>query len=519
MKLYPRIFIYIFIAVFVFLFVKWCRKEYFHYETSIALPPNFNPLLGPSTGISLDGMVLPPPPYLTQISELSTIPDWFTGLLQSMPSLNNYYTVTLEQNNYAPGQIGVVRVILPDKSTKVIGSVSQTPYMITPIPPFSPDVDIHTVMNLTGGPPKEYPQPIKWLETLLSTNTIGRPYYKIDYLNQGGTIAQPNEISNSANVYIRLPITNQYSLLGTIGNESGKITLPGGLVTDIQLAVNLTGLPKEWSCNLLIDFLAQNEGAKKFGSNLQIQNQTLYLQPANSSNLIGDKNKQGTPFEYTDEQGFSLVNPTYSQKGLIGLELIGKTMTNPLYNRAKYGDTTSSSQKAAFGCISGKNFRGITGKETSTGISQYDMYCSSYKPIPQYGSTDGSEYDFQCPDNSQIVGFRGSYTPEKITSLQIVCNGKPQSLGFTDDNHIGLLRTQDGTWLDIADVFTLIAGPKNDITGAISNCEFFSFSSESKEEYYSYLHQLEKRLPHLTELQQRQLVGQNIEFFRVMVER
>lgn len=275
-----------------------------------------------------------------------------------------------------------------------------------------------------------------WFIKFMSENPNLQKYYQ---MTNGNQIALKSEYGGD--------------ILGTITEEdTTTITKPDGNKVDIRQVIALFGPPPQATSNWINEFINTNPGAQKIKDRFKIEDRKLYILPEN-------------------EDYFTLSN---QQTGMCVNGEADSNYGNNIMMNFKPCDQNGQYSKFKM------NNNGIIKNENNLCLAAYYNANSNGQPLNLSSQYCDQSFTFlpngalkhnasgRCAhpqggaanDGVRIVSWDDCNAGPRIQfNKKIIPKAEKQYIGYIDDAHIGLVKTTDGMWIPIGDIFHLIAGP------------------------------------------------------------
>jgi hypothetical protein len=327
---------------------------------------------------------------------------------------------------------------------------------------------------------------VNWFNVLLESNPSLKQYYKME---------GPNNIS----------LHTEYGgdILGTIVEEDPTSVIKmDGKKVDLREVIALFGHPPQSTANWFNEFANTNEGAKKIKDRFLVENRKLYILPENKD-----------LFTLSNQQTGRCVHP----EG--GSPTPGED-TKLVFHSDNCGDNPPPDKLVMY-----QDNNGILHLKNGACVAAYYNGNANGQPLNYTYQWCDQPFDF-LPNGALRHRASGRCVhPQGGTANQGTrlvtwddCNAGPriqfnkkmipkaekQYIGTLDDAHIGEIRTEDGTWIPIGDIFQLIAGPR----------ETFRFTYMNQSERIDQFNDYIDICKNLNKNDRTNFIIQNKEFFR-----
>ena len=276
-----------------------------------------------------------------------------------------------------------------------------------------------------------------WFIKLMQSNPKLSTYYE---MVNGNQIALKSEYGGD--------------ILGTITEEDPTtITKPDGNKVDIRQVVALFGPPPQATSNWITEFINTNPGAQKIKDRFKIEDRKLYILPESEDYFTLSNQQTGMCVNGEADSNFGnniMMNYKPCDK-------------NGLYSKFKMSND------------------GIIKTENNLCVSVYYNANSNGQPLNLSSQYCDQQFEFlpndalkhkasgRCVhpadpgvanDGVRLVSWDDCNAGPRIQfNKKILPKAEKQYIGYIDDAHIGDIKTTDGMWIPIGDIFHLIAGP------------------------------------------------------------
>jgi len=298
-----------------------------------------------------------------------------------------------------------------------------------------------------------------WFSVLMSENPDLMKYYE---MVNGNQIALRPEYGGD--------------ILGTITDEdTTTIIKPDGNKVDIREVIAFFGPPPQSTANWIKDFINTNPGAQRIRNMLKIIDRKLYIQISDTPNYF--------KLDNFDVAGNDVVcvrnNPDHQSTCKRNCD------GNPnciAFNDVKKNGVWGNDYGC---CVKTNNIQNL--KQTNninfyikdysnSDYFQLNSFDAAGNDIQCYRNVDVDKCKQECTNDSKCVAYNeikkngawgndyGCCTKNSINTLSSFPTintfiKKIKYLGYVDDSRIGEIKTEDGKWISIGDMFKFIAGP------------------------------------------------------------
>jgi hypothetical protein len=331
-------------------------------------------------------------------------------------------------------------------------------------------------------------------------DTEPAPWFLDLYNNKESNINKYYDIKNYFKIYLKPEYGGEYLGKVPFRTESGKIIKPDGAKVDLREIIALLGPPAQATANWMTDFINMNEGASKIKDRLKVVDRKLYITPLDYFVLV---NKQTGRCVHPD--GGS-DNP---EESTILVFHDGNCNDNPIPDKLLLSQDKNGILRLKNGaCVAAYSDGNANGKE----LNYTYKYCNQpFEFLPNGALRHKGSGRCVYPRNgyakndTELVTWNDCNAGERINFIRkYLPKENDQYLGYVDDKHIGQIKTTDGKWLQIGDLFKLIAGP--------SEKERFRYMNNSEfAEYFQYHLDVYQNL---NEIDKSKYIYDNKEFFR-----
>jgi hypothetical protein len=331
-------------------------------------------------------------------------------------------------------------------------------------------------------------------------NTNPAPWFLDLYNNKESNINKYYDIKNYFEIYLKPEYGGEYLGKVPYKTESGTIIKPDGANVELREIIALLGPPAQATSNWMTDFINMNEGASKIKDRLKIIDRKLYI----------------TPLDY-----FVLVN---QQTGKC-VHPIGGSSNPEEDTRLVFHDANCSDNPPPDKLLLYQDKNGILRLKNGACVAAYSNGNANGQPLNYTYKYCNQPFEFlsngalkhkgsgRCVhpkggvanNDTELVTWDGCNEGARINFIKKnIPREQDLYLGYVDDAHIGQIKTTDGKWLQIGDLFKLIAGP--------SEKERFRYMNNIElAEYFQYHLDVYQNL---NEIDKSKYIYDNKEFFR-----